>query len=84
MQPCKPSQKQFEQVTATKEPNADTEAFTAWQKVKDELTVGATQQIILRGTRVAVPKNLQERVVELAHEGHQGIVKTKSLLREKT
>lgn len=26
---------------------------------------------------------LQQRVMQLAHEGHQGIAKTKSLLREK-
>ncbi|CAB4012399.1 Transposon Ty3-I Gag-Pol poly [Paramuricea clavata] len=58
-------------------------AYTAWQKVKEELTVGVTAQIILRGTRIAVPRKLQERIVNLAHEGHQGVVKTKSLLREK-
>ena len=30
-----------------------------------------------------IPKSLQDRTVELAHEGHQGVVKTKKLLREK-
>ena len=30
-----------------------------------------------------MPRNLQHRAVNLAYEGHQGIVKTKSLLREK-
>ena len=39
--------------------------------------------IILRNTRILTPKSLTKRVIELAHEGHQGIVKTKSLLREK-
>ena len=52
-------------------------------KVKDELTVCSTRDIILRGTRLIIPKELQAHVVKLAHEGHQGIVKTKSLLREK-
>ena len=61
----------------------DTAVFAAWQKVKDELTAGVSPQVILRGTRIAVPSKLQERVVNLAHEGHQGVVKTKSLLREK-
>ena len=37
----------------------------------------------MRNTRILTPKALQKRVVELAHEGHQGVVKTKSLLREK-
>ena len=32
---------------------------------------------------MVVPTMLQKRAVEIAHEGHQGIVKTKTLLREK-
>ncbi|CAB4033208.1 Hypothetical predicted protein [Paramuricea clavata] len=66
-----------------KQSDVDSVAYTAWQKVKEELSVGVTAQIIPRGTRIAVPRKLQERVVNLAHEGHQGVVKTKSLLREK-
>ncbi|KAF7687611.1 hypothetical protein HF521_014839, partial [Silurus meridionalis] len=33
--------------------------------------------------RIVMPKTLQQRALELAHEGHQGLVKTKQLLREK-
>ena len=60
-----------------------------WQKctipsyahVKDELcTYG---EILLRGTRIVVPKVLRDKVVRLAHEGHQGVVKTKCRLRSK-
>ncbi|CAF0905347.1 unnamed protein product [Brachionus calyciflorus] len=36
-----------------------------------------------KGNRIIVPKSLQRRVIELAHQGHQGIVKTKSLIRSK-
>ncbi len=61
----------------------DIAVFAAWLKVKDELTAGVSPQVILCGTRIAVPSKLQECVVNLAHEGHQGVVKTKSLLREK-
>ena len=50
--------------------------------MKDELAVSASGNLILRGTRIVIPKSLQEHVVNLAHEGHQGLVKTKSLLRE--
>ena len=67
----------------TKESSVDAAEFSAWQKVTDELTVAVNPKVILRGTRIAVPKKLQERVVNLAHEGHQGVVKTKSLLRKK-
>ena len=37
----------------------------------------------MRGTRIVMPTILQDRAVNLAHEGHQGITKTKSLLRQK-
>jgi len=39
--------------------------------------------LLLRGTRIIIPKELHNRVLELAHEDHQGIVKTKSMLRIK-
>ena len=49
--------------------------------VRNELTfIG---QVILRGMRIVKPKMLRERVVELAHKGHQGIVKMKGRLRSK-
>ena len=40
-------------------------------------------QLLLRGTRLIIPKSLREQVLQLAHEGHQGIVKTKNRLRSK-
>ena len=40
-------------------------------------------QVVLRGTRIVVPRKLRRRVLDLAHEGHQGIVKTKERLRSK-
>ena len=39
--------------------------------------------LFFRGNRIVVPDALQKRVIELAHEGHQGLVKTCSLLRSK-
>ena len=39
--------------------------------------------IILKGRKIVVPKELRGRVVAAAHEGHQGIDKTKELLRAK-
>ena len=38
---------------------------------------------MLRGSRIVIPKALQDRAISIAHEGHQGLVKTKQLLREK-
>ena len=39
--------------------------------------------MILRGTRVIMPKTLRQRAVDLAHKGHLGNVKTKKLISEK-
>ena len=50
-------------------------------QVSDELS--AQDGIILRGTRIVMPGELQKATLNLAHQGHQGIVKTKQLLRQK-
>ncbi|XP_022800415.1 uncharacterized protein K02A2.6-like [Stylophora pistillata] len=53
----------------------------SFMMVRKELTfIG---QVILRGRRIVIPKVLRLRVLELAHEGHQGIVKMKERLRSK-
>ena len=36
-------------------------------------------QVVLRGIRIVIPEKLQKRVLDLAHEGHQGIVKMRAL-----
>ena len=53
----------------------------AYELVSHELV--CIEQVALRGTRIVVPRNLRRRVLGLAHEGHQGIVKTKGRLRSK-
>ena len=40
-------------------------------------------KLVLRGTRLVIPSELRRRILELAHEGHQGVVKTKQNLRSK-
>ena len=57
--------------------------YRALERVQQELTVCSTNCITQRGTRIVVPETLQQRVIDLAHEGHQGVAKTKSLLGEK-
>lgn len=44
---------------------------------------GIINGIVLRGSRIVVPKNLQRRTLGNAHEGHPGIVKMKDRLRSK-
>ena len=49
--------------------------------VKQELA--EKSGILLRSERIIIPKALRKNVLEIAHETHQGITKTKALLREK-
>ena len=49
--------------------------------VKSELR--ALGDLILRGTRIPIPRELRERVLELGHDGHPGIVVMKQRLRSK-
>lgn len=65
-----------------------------WPKVKKSLQdevqpyfllrheLAAESPLIFHGTQLVVPKSLRESVVRLAHEGHQGMVRTKQRLRE--
>ena len=55
-----------------------------FSKIRDELTVSDDSNVILRGTRIIIPAALRQQAMAIAHEGHQGLVKTKQLLREKT
>ena len=68
---------------AHKRPGVDRIACGLLAKVKDEVTVCLSTKVILRGTWIVVPKVMHEHVLKLAHEGHQRLVKTKALLREK-
>ena len=38
--------------------------------------------VLFRGERIVVPDSMQGKIFELAHEGHLGIVRTKSRVRE--
>ena len=49
--------------------------------IKNEVT--QADGLLLRQNRLLIPTQLQQVCIDLAHEGHQGIVKTKSLLRSK-
>ena len=62
-------------------PGVNSKTFDAIERIKHELT--STNSLILKGSKILVPSLLQSRVIDIAHTGHQGMVKTKSLIREK-
>ena len=63
---------------------SQTDSYRCYLNVREELTVVSLSDghILLRGTRLCIPESLQHQVINLAHEGHQGRVRCKSLLRE--
>ena len=64
------------------DPSINFEALQSYCRVGNEITV--TQDgLLMKGQKIVIPNKLQQQVVDLAHEGHQGLVKTKALIREK-
>ena len=52
------------------------------KKISSELCV-LQNGIVMRGDRIVIPAVLRQNIVNLAHEGHMGVVKTKALIRTK-
>ena len=61
----------------------DKEELQSFAKICCEVTVSQNRNIILRGSRIIIPKSPRSRALSIAHENHFGLVKTKQLLREK-
>ena len=59
------------------------QSFDAYKKIKEELSVNFEEGVVLRERRIVIPETLHKRAIQLAHEGHQGLTKTKALVREK-
>ena len=49
----------------------------ALKRIHTELTANSDETLLLRGNRIVITLSLQDHVIALAYEGHQGIVKTK-------
>lgn len=54
-----------------------------FKQVWQELAVDK-DGIVLRGRLIILPLGLRKRAIQIAHEGHLGVSKTKSLMRTKT
>ena len=54
---------------------------TMYKALSEELWV--LGQLVLRGNRIVMPESLWKHTIALAHEGHQGMTRTKARLREK-
>ena len=59
----------------------DKKILTAFYRVRNDLIV--KNSVLLKSNSLVIPKLLRKRILDIAHQHHFGIVKTKGLLREK-
>jgi hypothetical protein len=60
---------------------ADFKGPAIYKSIRDELCV--VGKLVLRNQRIVMPAKYRSHVIELAHEGHLGVVGTKQALRTK-
>jgi len=68
-------------ITAIETDQWNSQEDQGYKRLKDEFSVH--NGLVLRGNRIVIPATLRNKAVDLAHLGHQGIVKTQQLLRDK-
>ena len=54
-----------------------------YKRCMEEITSNKTKDVLMKGSRIIIPEILQDIATRLAHIGHQGIEKTKSLQGDK-
>ena len=59
-----------------------TDIVQPYHTIRDKICIDHEDGILLHGHHIIIPANLHSKMVEIAHEGHQGLAKTKALLRE--
>ena len=64
---------------AMQNPDNDVKAFIP---IRNELSV-TKNNLILKSNKTVIPESLKELAVNIAHAGHQGIIKPKKLIRKK-
>ena len=52
-----------------------------YHKVHNDISV--SNELVMLNNKIIIPSSLQQTVLKLAHEGHQGMVRTKQRLRSK-
>lgn len=72
----------WHELTSIDQPDIDLRELKDYCHVRDELAC-FDDNVLLRGRLIVIPSSLRDRVVSLAHEGHQGMSRTKSFLRSK-
>jgi hypothetical protein len=62
-----------------KKVNVEDQLIKPFVGIKSELSV-SSEGLILKGTQIVIPKELQKHVIQIGHESHQEFEKTRQLL----
>ena len=68
-------------VKALKSNKWESDEVQSFKQIRNELTEHNSK--LIHENRIVLPQSLQKKAIEIAHQGHLGICKVKSLLREK-
>ena len=63
--------------------NPKDQELRPYLKVLNDISITGDEKFVLKLDKLIIPQALQARVIKLGHEGHQGIIKTKKLIRSK-
>ena len=72
----------WHKIKSINDPNIDMKELQLFYNVRDEL-VCHTDNILLRNNLIVIPSALRPPAIAIAHEGHQGMSRTKSFIRSK-
>lgn len=72
----------WHEVKTINDPNIDSAELQLFYNIKDELVCHA-DNVLLRNNLIVIPPALRSQAIEIAHEGHQGINRTKAFIRSK-
>ena len=64
------------------DPDIDIQEMQMFYNIKDELTY-YSDNVLLRNNLIVIPSALHSQVIDIAHEGHQGMNRTKAFIRSK-
>jgi hypothetical protein len=56
---------------------------SAYFKCREQLSVSTDRKTLTKNNKLCIPRALQAKAIQLAHQGHQGVSKTKELIRSK-
>ncbi|KAK3095200.1 hypothetical protein FSP39_011413 [Pinctada imbricata] len=72
----------WHEIKSITDTDIDIAELQAYRNIRNELVIHS-ENILLRDHRIVMPYKLRKTAIHIAHEGHQGLTKTKAFIRSK-